>query len=161
MTRARHSGFPGAVRDDATMSVVAFRLEMPVAVQHGDLWTALVDWASHGDWIPATRSHIVSGDGGLGTEFVAVSGFGKLALVDRMRVIAFDAANGAAEVEKLGPVLRGTAGFTITDRPGGCMLEWHESVVVPLLPGFLEPLAAALGKALFRLALQRLLRRMR
>lgn len=143
------------------MSVVAFAVEMSVDIPHGTLWTALVDWESHGDWIPATRSQILSGDGGLGTVFVATSGFGKLALVDRMRVIAFDAASGAAEVEKIGPVLRGTAGFTITDRPGGCVLRWHERVIVPLLPGFLAPLAAVIGRALFRMSLQRLVRQLR
>jgi carbon monoxide dehydrogenase subunit G len=141
---------------DAYMSTVSFQLDFPMSVSAPTVWNALSDWASHGDWIPATRSTITQGDGGLGTEFVAISGFGPLALVDRMRVVQFDAAKLTAEVEKLGPVLGGTAGFAVSATASGCMLEWHEHVRVPLLPRFLSPVAAAVARALFRLSLRRL-----
>jgi len=34
------------------MSVVTFELVMPVDVPRDALWAGLVDWESHGDWIP-------------------------------------------------------------------------------------------------------------
>ena len=138
------------------MSTVAFRLTFPLASPADDVWNTLVDWSAHGDWIPATRSSITKGDGGLGTEFVAISGFGRLALVDRMRVVAFDADQMSAEVEKIGPVLGGRAGFSVSPNGQACTLEWYENVRVPWLPALLAPLAAITGKALFTLSLRRL-----
>lgn len=143
------------------MSIVSFRVEIRLPVAASDAWAALVDWAAHGDWIPATRSQILEGDGGLGTVFVATSGFGRAALVDRMRVVRFDAASLSAEVEKIGPVLHGAAGFTVTETPDGCSLSWFERVQVPVLPRFLAPVAALLGAQLFRFALRRLAVRLR
>lgn len=138
------------------MSTVAFRLSFPLSCAADDVWNTLVDWAGHGDWIPATRSSITKGDGGLGTEFVAISGFGRLALVDRMRVVVFDPDQMSAEVEKLGPLLGGRAGFTVSPNGRACRLEWYENVQVRSLPAFLAPLAAIIGKALFTLSLRRL-----
>lgn len=48
------------------MSVVTFELVMPVDVPRDALWAGLVDWESHGDWIPTTRSQFLAGDGGQG-----------------------------------------------------------------------------------------------
>ncbi len=108
------------------------------------VWEELVDWAGHADWIPATRVEVGPGDPtAVGTEFTAWTGFGRLALEDRMRVVRCDwdeaTSSGTCEVEKLGPVLTGRAGFTIgpVDGATGADLDWFEDVTVRFVPQFL------------------------
>lgn len=143
------------------MTLVSFALRSTFEVPAERLWSALIDWEAHGTWIPATRSRILSGDGGLGTRFVAVTGMRPFALEDRMEVVRFEPATLSAEVVKLGPVLRGTAGFSVSGNSVDSALEWHEAVTVPLLPAFLAPAAAAVGRVLFGIALRRLGRLLR
>ncbi len=139
------------------MTNVAFTVSVPLDKPAREVWKALVDWESHGTWIPATQSRILEGDGGLGSVFEAISGIGPLALVDRMRVIAFDTAVMQAEVEKIGPVLHGTAGFTVhAQGEHACTVEWAETVAVPVLPRLAAPVAAYIGGRLFAWSLRRL-----
>lgn len=138
------------------------RIEFVVDVHlpHGapEVWGRLVDWGSHGDWVPATRAQVLEGSGGVGTQFEAITGFFPLRLVDRMQVVHFDAAALTAEVEKLGPVLTGRAGFTVEGVGPTCTVHWFERVQVPLLPRALAPLVAMVSAAAFRHALLRLAR---
>jgi len=127
------------------------------------VWDELVDWAGHGAWIPATRVEVDPGDAtAVGATFTAWTGFGRLALEDRMRVAACawddDAGRGACEVDKLGPVLKGRAGFTIErDIAGvGTVLTWFEDVTVAHAPKFVAPVLARLGAAGFRHGMRRL-----
>jgi hypothetical protein len=129
------------------------------------LWDELVDWPGHGAWIPATTIEGVNvGEAvdptTVGYTFTAWTGFRPLALEDRMRVTrcdwAEDEAQGACDVEKLGPVLRGTAGFTVRADGAGAVLDWYEDVRVPYLPQFLAPVAAFAGRMGFTLALRSL-----
>ena len=130
---------------------VPFTFDQPPQV----VWDELVDWAGHADWIPATRVEVGPGDPtAVGTEFTAWTGFGPLALEDRMRVVRCDwdeaTSSGSCEVEKLGPILRGRAGFTIAPDGGsgdasgdgtgagtGAQLDWFEDVTVRFVPQFL------------------------
>ena len=65
------------------------------------------------------------------------------------------------EVEKLGPMITGTAGFTVESAGDGARVAWLEDVDVPRLPGFLAPVAARIGAIGFRLAMRRLARQLR
>ena len=130
---------------------VQHRFDQPAEVVWGDL----VDWERHADWIPATRMDVEPGDPTeVGREFTARTGFGPVVLVDRMRVASCDwdaaASAGACEVEKLGPVLRGRAGFTVKPDGTGARLDWVEDVTVRRVPQFLAPLAAKLGALGFK-----------
>lgn len=138
------------------MSVVSFTLRQDWSVGADTLWTALADWESHAGWIPATTVRILDGDGGLGTRFVARTGIGPLAFDDNMTVIEFDAATTHAVVRKTGPVLKGSAGFRIEPLGAGCHLIWFETVHVPLLPRFLAPAVARIGRLLFEVSLRQL-----
>jgi Polyketide cyclase / dehydrase and lipid transport len=127
------------------------------------VWDELVDWAGHGAWIPLTRVDVDLGDPtAAGTTFTAWTGFGRLALEDRMRVAACvwddDVGRGSCEVDKLGPILRGRAGFTVEhDMSGaGTVLNWFEDVTVPRVPQFLAPVLAGLGASGFRHGMHRL-----
>lgn len=137
---------------------VRHRFEAPAR----EVWDALVDWNGHADWIPATRMEVGPGDPtAVGAEFTAITGVGPLALTDRMRVVRCDwseaTSSGDCEVEKLGPVLTGSAGFTIEpSEGGGTDLVWVEDVRVPYTPQFLSPVLAFLGARGFALGMKKL-----
>jgi uncharacterized protein YndB with AHSA1/START domain len=126
------------------------------------VWDEMTDWKKHEAWIPATRIKYDAEDAStVGSTFTGYTGYGPLTLVDRMRVSQIDwdeiARTGTCEVEKLGPVLQGTAGFTVAPtRTGGARVEWFERVTVPYLPSFLSGLVSSLSAAGFSFGLKRL-----
>jgi len=136
---------------------VVHRFDAPVRT----VWDALIDWPGHAEWIPMTRVAVDPGDPtAVGATFTAWSGPGPLALEDRMRVTQLDwdesAGSGSCEVEKLGPVLKGTAGFTVAPSGAGTELRWVENVTVPVVPQFLAPVVGKLGAAGFSFGMRRL-----
>jgi hypothetical protein len=150
----------------APMASVQFELSRRFEVPARQLWDELIDWPAHGAWIPVTTIEGASGDpSAVGYTFTAWTGLRPVALEDRMRVTRCDwdeaAQTGTCDVEKLGPVLSGTAGFTIRSESGGSVLDWREDVTVPYLPGFLSGVAALFGRAGFTVALRRLAKVMR
>ena len=143
------------------MALVHFELSRHFDVAVRDLWDELVDWPAHGAWIPATTIEGEPGDStAVGYTFTAWTGVRPVALQDRMRVTRCDwnevELTGACDVEKLGPLLTGTAGFTVRGDDSGTILHWYEDVAVPYLPGFLSPVAAFGGRMGFTLALRSL-----
>lgn len=125
------------------------------------VWDDLVDWKAHEAWIPATRVDVAPGDPtAVGAEFTAYSGFGPLALKDHMAVTQcdWDDAEGAGRcaVDKLGPVLRGRAWFTVVPDGDGSVLSWYEDVSVPYVPQFFAPVVGRAGAAGFRFGMKRL-----
>jgi hypothetical protein len=146
------------------MTPVRFELSRRFDVPARTLWDELVDWPAHGAWIPATSIEGEHGDPtpptAVGYTFTAWTGFRPVALEDRMRVTRCDwddaAQVGVCDVEKLGPVLGGAAGFTVRASGAGSTIDWREDVTVPYLPGFLAPVAAFFGRIGFQLALRSL-----
>ena len=125
------------------------------------VWDEMVDWESHGAWIPATRVVIDSGDvQSVGGKFTGYTGYGPLTLVDRMVVteIEWDAeANaGSCEVEKLVPVLTGRAGFRVLPEAGGSRVEWFEEVSVRLVPRMVAPLVSKVSAFGFSMGMRQL-----
>jgi hypothetical protein len=145
----------------AAMLPVKFELNRRFDVAPRVLWDELVDWPAHGAWIPATT---IEGEGGdpneVGYTFTAWTGFRPVALEDRMRVTRCDwddaSQTGVCDVDKLGRVLGGGAGFTVRADGSGSTIEWREDVTVPYLPKFLAPIGAFVGKIGFGLALRSL-----
>ena len=148
------------------MARVCFEVHHHFAASPLQVWNELVDWAGHGAWIPATRVAVDPGDPtAVGATFTAWTGIGRLALEDRMRVSACDwndhLHQGSCQVEKLGPILRGTAGFTVApDRAAGADLVWVEDVTIRRLPQAVAPLLARIGAAGFRHGMRRLARKL-
>jgi carbon monoxide dehydrogenase subunit G len=134
------------------------------AASPAEVWEELVDWAGHAAWVPATRVVVDPGDPtAVGATFTAWTGFGRVALEDRMRVNALDwdqdTGHGSCTVDKLGPVLQGTAGFTVgPNAAGGTDLVWIEDVSIGRVPRFAAPLLARVGEAGFRQGMRRLAR---
>lgn len=149
----------------SAMTPVRFEVRQRFDAPPRLVWDELIDWKGHEAWIPATRVEIDPGDPtAIGATFTAVTGYGPLALVDRMRVttLAWDDAtdSGECEVEKLGPVLRGRAGFTVGPQQSGAEMVWIEDVTVPYAPRFLAPVIAKVGAAGFRFGMRRLAKRL-
>jgi Polyketide cyclase / dehydrase and lipid transport len=146
------------------MAKVRFEVQHSFHASPARVWDEMVDWSRHGAWIPMTRVAVAPGDQhAVGATFTAWTGVGRLALEDRMRVSSFDwddqAQRGACAVDKLGPLLIGTAAFTVeAGRDGGTDVNWKEDVGVPRLPQFLAPILAAAGAAGFRFGMRRLAR---
>ena len=143
------------------MADVYFTLEIAFDAPPTAVWEELVDWKGHEAWIPATRVELGEGEPGtVGSEFTATSGYGPLALVDRMRVESIEwlelEGKGSCRVAKLGPVLTGHAEFTVDPQRQGTRMVWVEDVVVPYAPQFLAPVSAKLGEAGFRFGMKRL-----
>ena len=143
------------------MASVQFELSRRFDVSARELWDELVDWPAHGAWIPATSIEGGPGESSaVGYTFTAWTGFRPVALEDRMRVTRCDwddaGQTGTCDVEKLGPLLGGTAGFTVRSGPTGSVLDWREDVTVPYLPGLLSGVAAFVGRVGFTLALRSL-----
>jgi hypothetical protein len=147
--------------DSHPMAHVTFEVVQDFRASASAVWTELVDWKGHADWVPMTRVEVEPGDPtAIGARFTAWTGLGPLALKDQMQVsiLDWDAAttSGTCEVIKIGPVLRGKAGFTVAPTATGSELRWIEDVTVPIAPQFLAPVFARLGVIGFRQALRKL-----
>lgn len=127
------------------MANVRFTVTRDLPLSAGVVFDELIDWKGHANWVPLTRVEIISGDGGPGTEFVATSGLGPLALPDRMRVDELDAEAMTVRITKIGPVLTGQVNLSVTSTGDATSrLAWVEDIRVPVLPQFLaKPVAAA------------------
>lgn len=127
------------------MARVFFTVSRDLPLPARAVFDELIDWKAHADWVPLTKVEILSGDGGPGTEFVATSGIGALALPDRMRVDALDPEAMTVHVTKIGPLLTGEVHLAVTAiDENSCHLDWVEDIRVPGLPSFLaRPTAAA------------------
>lgn len=127
------------------MANVRFTVTRDLPLPATIVFDELVDWKGHANWVPLTRVEILSGDGGPGTEFMATSGLGPLALPDRMRVDELDSVARTVRITKIGPVLTGTVRLSVTSTgERSSRLEWFEDIRVPVLPQFLaKPVGAA------------------
>jgi hypothetical protein len=104
-----------------------------------------------------TRVVIESGDGGVGTTFVATTGLGPLALPDRMRVEAMDVEARTVTVVKIGPVLTGDVHLAVESvGDSACTVLWDEDIRVPVLPQFLAAPVAAVARKAFEVSLDRM-----
>ncbi len=139
------------------MATVTFEVHYSFDAAPQAVWDELVDWKGHEQWIPLTRVDIGPGDPtAIGSEFTAWTGVGPASLKDHMRVAQCDwdasTSSGRCEVEKLGPILRGKAGFTLKpgEATGTTDLVWFEDVIVARVPQFLAPLMTIIGAAGFK-----------
>ncbi len=143
------------------MTLINFTVTHHFAAPPQVVWDEMIDWESHSNWIPATRIELHTDNAQIeGATFTGFTGYGKLALVDRMRISKIDwddeTGQGTCEVEKLGPVLQGRAGFTVSSDAGGSSVDWFEEVTVRYLPKLLAPIVSKLSALGFSLGMRRL-----
>ena len=109
-----------------------------------EVWDAIVDWDSHGSWIPLTRVHSTAHGGvGVGAGFDTWSGVGRFGFHDPMTIVVWEPPHRVV-VRKTGRVIRGAAGFEVValadDRTRLTMSEW------------IDPPLGILGRVGFRVA---------
>ena len=143
------------------MALIEFTVVHDFDASARTVWDAMIDWPGHGDWIPMTRVEIDSGDATeVGGMFTGYTGYGPLTLVDRMRVTSIEwddtTSRGACEVEKLGPVLTGRAGFTITGDAANARVQWFEEITVPYVPQVLAPIVNKVSAFGFSMGMRQL-----
>ena len=143
------------------MALIDFTVSHRFAVPSQVVWDEMIDWPGHAEWIPATRIELDTDNSQVeGATFSGYTGYGKLTLVDRMRIskIEWDetTAQGSCEVEKLGPILQGRAGFVVRPDGDGSTVDWFEQVTVPYLPRLLAPIVNKLSALGFSLGMRRL-----
>ena len=142
-----------------------FTVVRDVRAPAGAVFARLVDWDAHSAAIPLTRLHH-TGEAAVGQRFVARTGWGRLAFDDPMEVRllrppAGDGVGdvgGVVEVAKAGRVIAGRVRCTVTPTQSGSRVEWSQTLVVPWLPKFLDPLVGGVGRLAYTAGLRRILR---
>src|SRR5437763_16746598 len=90
-------------------------------------WRAVTDWRAQDAWMPLTRVDVVGDDGnGLGTRLRAISGVGRLAVVDEMEIDRWEPPY-RCDVRHDGRVVRGRGVFLV--EPLGAdraLVTWEE-----------------------------------
>ena len=143
-----------------------FTVDLDVDAPADRVWSALVDWPAHSDWVPLTRVTVTSPrPDGLGATFVGRTGIGPLAFNDPMVVTEWHppqgGRSGRCAVRKTGRVVRGSAQFTVASRgPDTSHVSWTEEVELPpaALTRHLAPLTSFVGRLTFARSLRRMAR---
>jgi len=143
------------------MALIEFTVSHRFAVPSRVVWDEMIDWPGHAEWIPATRIEVDTDNSQVeGATFTGYTGYGRLTLVDRMRISTIEwdetTTQDSCEVEKLGPVLQGRAGFAVRPDGDGSNVDWFEQVTVPCLPRLLAPIVNKLSALGFSLGMRRL-----
>lgn len=140
-------------------------VSVQIRAQARDVWSALTDWESQGDWITATTVRTVGGDGrGVGGRIEAFTGFGRFGFLDTMVVTEWLPPTWCA-VRHTGRVVRGTGEFEVAEKgepeggnvPSGSIVTWREDLEIP--GGRLGELAFALTRPAVEYAVLRCLKR--
>jgi hypothetical protein len=143
------------------MAHVVFTVTRDLPLPADAVFGELIDWRGHADWVPLTRVTIESGDGGPGTEFIATSGVGPVALPDRMRVDTLDPVAMTVGITKIGPVLTGVVRLSVTSTGARTSrLVWVEDITVPVVPQFLATPVAAAARRGFQTSITRMARKL-
>ncbi|GHE14196.1 SRPBCC family protein [Klenkia taihuensis] len=102
------------------------------------VFAALVDWTTQGEWMLLTDVRTVDGPAQeVGGRIEAVTGLPlpggrRLGVLDRMTITGWDPPN-VVDVRHTGRVVRGTGSFQVRERPGGgSTFVWVETLDLPL-----------------------------
>jgi hypothetical protein len=138
--------------------VAAVHVEAPAE----RVWPLVVDWPSHGRWVPLTSIRVLTASpAGVGARFVARTGLGPIGFDDLMEVVEWRppaaAVPGRCALQKHGRVVLGLAVFEVSARPGGgSRVELDEDI--ELAPARLTRPFGALVAMVGRLGASRVLR---
>jgi hypothetical protein len=98
------------------------------------VWNVLTDWSRQSDWMWATKVDAARSGGphGVGETFTAVTGVGRLAVVDEMVVTAWEPPR-RVDVSHVGKVIQGTGVFEVYRLPENrARVSWTEYIDIPL-----------------------------
>jgi uncharacterized protein YndB with AHSA1/START domain len=119
------------------------------------VWSALVDWDLHAEWMLLTRA---SGGAAVGESIEAFTGIGRFGFLDRMTIVVWEPPHRAV-VRHTGRVVRGSGAFEVREvSPASSTVVWSEWVDLPL--GVLGRAAWPLVRPLLRAGVSFSLRRL-
>ena len=109
---------------------ISFVIDAPIQ----KVWDSLADWERQGEWMLATKIWVTSEIRvGVGTQIQALTGFGKLGILDVMRVTEWNPPV-SADVVHTGSVIKGTGRFElISMSPSQTRFNWSEEILAPRL----------------------------
>ena len=91
------------------MAELVVRQDVAAPVER--VWSALVDWELHGEWMLLTRA---SGGAAVGESIEAFTGIGRVGFLDRMTIVVWEPPRRAV-VRHTGRVVRGSGAFEVRD----------------------------------------------
>jgi hypothetical protein len=107
-----------------------------------EVFAALVDWSTQGEWMLGTRVWAEGPADGVGGRFAAFTGVGRLGFLDTMEIVEWEPPR-LVRVQHTGTVVRGAGVFEVLSLPEGrSRFVWREELDLPL---------GALGRAGFAL----------
>lgn len=113
------------------MSRVAVHAAVDVPATAEQVWSVLVDWPRHREWVPFTRAE---GGAAEGASVRAWTGVGTVGFLDTMVISSWRPPTRVA-VRHTGRLVRGEGRFDLLDLPGGrCRVTWSELIDLPLGP---------------------------
>jgi uncharacterized protein YndB with AHSA1/START domain len=93
------------------------------------VWSALVNWDLHDEWMLLTRA---SGGAAVGESIEAFTGIGRIGFLDRMTIVVWEPPHRAV-VRHTGRVVRGSGAFEVRELSAGrSTVVWSEWVDLPL-----------------------------
>jgi hypothetical protein len=93
------------------------------------VWSALVNWDLHDEWMLLTRA---SGGAAVGESIEAFTGIGRIGFLDRMTIVVWEPLHRAV-VRHTGRVVRGSGAFEVRELSAGrSTVVWSEWVDLPL-----------------------------
>lgn len=136
-----------------------FVVELPTDLSPEDALRRVLDLRAHDRIIPFTRvTPAMPADAlTVGTRFVARTSLGPVGFDDPMRIEVLSFVPASASIVKLGRAIRGVVSMHATASARGSVVQWEQSVHLPWLPGFLQPVAARVLETGYRRVLLRLL----
>ena len=141
-----------------------FTVRRDVAAPADTVWAMLVDWPSHGRWVPFTTVTTTSASAtGVGATFVGRSGIGPIGFDDPMVVTDWqppaDGAPGRCRIAKTGRVVLGDAEFSVTPTTATrCEVLWSETIEIAVVRRL--PLAGRLNDLVGRLTFAAVIKKM-
>lgn len=144
------------------MAIFTIRIESPLTAPVA--WQRILDVHRHGEVVPLTTMSGARYAAELapGSRFVGRTGVGPIGFDDPMVVDEItpptEGTPGMARIRKEGSVVRGWIELTVTPSVhGGSVIEWVQQISVRGVPSVAGGVTAAVAKAAYGRALERLL----
>ena len=118
----------------------------------------IVNWPKQGEWMLGTKVWVTKNDGvGVGGEFAAFTGVGKLGFVDPMRITEWNRPHSVSVIH-LGKVVKGTGEMQVKKiSENESEFIWSESIYPPL--GFFGYVGYKIIEPFFKIAIQKSLKK--
>jgi uncharacterized protein YndB with AHSA1/START domain len=118
-----------------------------------NVWAALADWESQGDWMLQTTVEVTSEiREGVGTTIAAFTGIGKFGVMDHMVVTSWQPPH-ICDVTHTGKIIKGTGRFQLSSIDADTTrFDWSEEIMTPrvifllIAPGLYAGVRISLAK---------------